>query len=266
MSKSCIFCGRKGNKSKEHLWPEWMHEYLPYVGDGNHIRESNTFQWKTPVDEKKLKRQGQLFTTKFRVVCSDCNNGWMSRLEEAVKPMFLKMIRGEKVSLHKSDQELLSRWIAVKVIIGEHADKGIHVTPRLDRSKLKEENKIPEYFVIYICSHDSQADTAWLRISNTLALSAKGPNPPLGSMKRNTQSIAFICGRVFIFVFATREQDIDAAEFIKMKSLKQLWPQKIEIIEWPTPKLVTEREMSKLAWAIDELDKYTTVSYGGDLP
>lgn len=243
-----------------------MHEYLPSVGDGNHVRESNTFQWKAPIEKNKLKRQGHLFTTKFRVVCKDCNNGWMSRLEESVKPMFIRMIQGEKLSLQKSDQELLSRWIALKVIVGEHAEKGIHVTPQKDRYLLKEENKIPEYFAIYVCSHDSKADTAWLRISNTLALSPNGPNPPLGNMKRNTQSVSFICGRVFVFVFASREQGIDSGGFIKMNSLKRLHPQELENIEWPTQKQVTKREMSKLAWALDELDKYTNVRYGGDLP
>lgn len=266
MGTSCIFCGKKGNKSKEHLWPEWMHEYLPSVGDGSHVRESNSFQWKQPIDEMMLKRQGHLFTTKFRVVCKDCNSGWMSRLEESVKPIFLKMIKGEKLSLHKSDQELLSRWIALKVIVGEHAEKGIHVTPKKNRYLLMEENKVPEYFVIYVCSHDTKSDTAWLRISNTLALSPKGPNPPLGNMTRNTQSVAFVCGRAFIFVFASREQDIGPTEFIKMNGLERLYPQELETIEWPTPKQVNKQEMSKLAWALHELDKYTSVQYGGDLP
>lgn len=266
MGKPCIFCGKKGNKSKEHLWPEWMHEYLPNIGDGSHVRESNLFQWKKPIGDKKLKRQGHLFTTKFRVVCKDCNSGWMSRLEESVKSTFLKMIKGEKILLQKSDQELLSRWIALKVIVGEHAEKGIHVTPKNDRLMLKEENRVPDYFVIYVCSHDTKSDTAWLRISNTLASSPKGPNPPLGNMTRNTQSVAFICGRVFIFVLASREQGIEPTEFIKMDGLERLYPQELENIEWPTSIQVNKREMSKLAWALDELDKYTSVRYGGDLP
>lgn len=266
MSKSCIFCGRKGNKSKEHLWPEWMHEYLPTVGDGNHVRESNTFQWKTQIGEKKLKRQGHLFTTKFRVVCKDCNTGWMNRLEESVKPTFLKMIKGEKLSIRESDQELLSRWIALKVIVGEHAEKGIHVTPKRDRYLLKDENKIPEYFAIYVSGHNSKSDTAWLRISNTLALSPKGPNPPLGNLKRNTQSVAFLCGRMFIFVFASREDGINPTKFLKVDKLKRLYPIESEHIELPTKNLLTEQEMGKLAWALDELEKYSNVHYGGNLP
>lgn len=265
MSKSCIFCGRNGNKSKEHLWPEWMHLYLPSVGDGNHIREVNTFQWNTQVGENKLKRPGNIFTIKARVVCKDCNSGWMSRLEEAVKPTFTRMIKGEKLSLHEKDQELLSRWIAMKVIVGEHVEKGIHVTPKRDRHLLKEENKIPEYFAIHVSSHASKSDTAWLRISNTLALSPNGPNPPLVNVKRNTQSIAFLCGRVFIFVFASREVGIDSTAFIKTDNLHRIYPQELENIEWPTEKPVTKQEMGNLAWALDELKKYSNVHYGGPL-
>jgi len=93
MSKTCIFCGQKGKKSKEHLWPVWMHEYLGKEGDGNNIRESTSFKNREHIGGSKLERQGYLFTTKFRVVCRGCNNGWMSKLEETrgnYKACFIK--------------------------------------------------------------------------------------------------------------------------------------------------------------------------------
>jgi len=266
MSKSCIFCDKKGKKSKEHLWPVWMHEFLPNVGDGNNVRESTSFQSKQQTGQNIIKRQGHLFTTKFRIVCKICNNGWMSELENNVKSTLLKLIKGEPKTLNENDQEILSRWISMKVMLGEYAEKGIHVTPKNDRHLLKDKKKIPEYFAIFIGTHDSNSDTSWLRISDTLALSPAGPDPKLGNLKRNTQSVTFLCGRVFIYVFACRENGIEPTEFVQINSLQRIYPNKNSNIYWPTDKILTEREMSEIAWALNDLHKMPNVRYKRDLP
>ena len=173
MSETCIFCGQKGKKSKEHLWPVWMHEYLGKEGDGNNVRESTSFKNREHIGGSKFERQGYLFTTKFRVVCRSCNSGWMSKLEEAIKPVLLKLVKGEETKLQEEDQKLLSRWIAMKVITGEHAEKELQVTPKEDRFLLKEKGEIPEYFAIYVSTHTTEAASGWLRISNTISTSFK---------------------------------------------------------------------------------------------
>ena len=65
----------------------------------------------------------------------------------------MNLLKGEETKLQEEDQQLLSRWIAMKVITGEHAEKGMHVTPKEDRLLLKEKGEIPEYFAIYISTH-----------------------------------------------------------------------------------------------------------------
>lgn len=266
MSKNCIFCGQRGKKSKEHIWPVWMHEYLGKEGDGNHVRESTTFKNREHIEGSKLERQGYLFSTKFRVVCRSCNNGWMSQLEEDTKPVLVKLMKGDKLKLQKADQRLLSRWIAMKVITGEHAEKGLHVTQKDDRLSLKEKGIIPEYFAIYISTHATDAASGWLRISNTISTSISGPNPPLRGLKRNTQSVAIICGKVFIYVFATREKGIESAKFIKMNSLECIHPMDNSELTWPTKKQTSQEEMSRLAWLLNDIDKHPRVRFGGDLP
>lgn len=266
MSNTCIFCGRGGKKSKEHLWPVWMHEYLGKEGDGSHVRESTTFKNREHIGGSKLERQGYLFSTKFRVVCRSCNNGWMSKLEETTKPVLLKLIKGEKTKLEEGDQQLLSRWIAMKVITGEHADKGLHVTPKEDRFLLKEIGKIPEYFAIYISTHTTGSTSGWLRISNTISTSLSGPNPPLGGLKRNTQSVAIICGKLFIYVFATREKGIESSKFFKINSLECICPMSNFELPWPPQEQISQKEMSRLAWLLNDIDEHPRFLYGGDLP
>ena len=82
-----------------------------------------------------------------------------------------------------------------------------------------------------------------------------GPNPPLRGLKRNTQSVAIICGKVFIYVFATREKGIESSKFIKMKSLESIYPMNNSVLAWPTQIQTSQEEMSRLAWLLNDIDK-----------
>jgi hypothetical protein len=266
MSKRCIFCGLSGKKTKEHIWSEWMHEYLPSSGGGAHSKGNFTFYDKTPLNSKTTERQGHVSTVKVRVVCKTCNSGWMSQLEENVKPILVKMFKKDRFVIANSEQTILSKWIAVKVIVGEFADSEIYVTPKADRLKLKESSVIPNYFAIYIGAHNSQSDSAWLRTSNTLAVSPKGPNPPMGDLNRNTQSVAFICGPLFIYVFASREEAIDSSNFFTFGKLVRLYPLQNNDLHWPPSNVLSESEIGKIAWALNQIGQYVKTTHIGDIP
>ena len=266
MSKPCIFCNGTGKKSKEHLWPVWMHELLPLVGDGNNVSEMNTFQWKKQTGAKRQKRQGHLTTKKLRVVCQTCNNGWMSKLESEIKPILTGILTHENLELCSQKQEILARWIALKSIIGEHSEQETHVTPQAERNLFRTQKNIPDFFAIYIGKHNEKADTAWLRTSQTIARSPTGPNPPLGDLKRNMQSIAFICGPLFVYVLAIREDGIKATEFLNLPELIRIFPTQSDKIIWPPNNTLTSKDMGLAAWALDEMKNLSNVKYAGDLP
>ncbi len=266
MRKACICCDGHGRKSKEHVWPVWMHEHLPLLGDGENVSEVNTFRWKEQTGSKKSTRQGHLTTKKLRVVCPSCNSGWMSELESASKPILLKLLAGQAVDLFAEQQDTLARWITMKAIIGEYAENNTHMTPREDRFLLRLEDRIPNYFAIYIGLHNASSDSAWLRASQTIALSPKGPSPPLGELNRNMQSIAFICGKLFVFVFAVREEGIEPTEFLRLKKVHRIYPRQSDIVKWPPAVVLSKLDMGQIAWAVDDMKNSPNVKYGGDLP
>lgn len=266
MKKRCIFCGGEGKLSKEHIWPVWMHEYLYRQGDGGHSRGSNTFYDKKKVDSNIFKRQGHLSTIRIRAVCQSCNSGWMNELEQEVRPILEKILNSEEILISKEQQQVLSRWIAVKSIVGEFAEKEINVTPESDRRALMEMKVVPEYFAIYIGVNGSESDTAWVRNSNTLALSPTGPDPEIGKLKRNTQTITFICGPLFVFHFATRERGIKSSEYFRFKKIKLLHPVKEQELSWPFSEKLDKNEMGRIAWVLHQLGSYTNVTQAGDSP
>lgn len=97
----CIFCGATAN-SGEHLLPEWLQGLI--ASDDPHVL------WREVGGEKTTwEKRG--FTEKTKVVCGGCNNGWMSRLEEAAKDVLSPAITR---SVLPYSLDLRSQWIAAQ--------------------------------------------------------------------------------------------------------------------------------------------------------
>lgn len=98
--RQCIFCTNSAN-TKEHVWPEWV---LAAVDQDRPLR----FEMGND--------PGFLFSGEFKIgcVCGTCNNGWMSRLENEVKPFLEPLMCGVITPLSHSFQTGLSVW-AVKI-------------------------------------------------------------------------------------------------------------------------------------------------------
>jgi hypothetical protein len=106
MSRNCVFCGGTP-LSNEHAWPDWLQEELRTPGSIVSMRWGATAPF-TRVDQKDLK-------VKVKRVCAQCNNHWMSRLEEA-KDVLLPVIRGQVKQIPEAQQQLVATW-AVKTVM-----------------------------------------------------------------------------------------------------------------------------------------------------
>jgi hypothetical protein len=81
----CAFCLRTATLTGEHLWSEWMGDLLPqerYIFARQFAGEPMLQTW----ESKEM-------NAKAKVVCENCNNGWMSDLEnEHAKPAMRNLI------------------------------------------------------------------------------------------------------------------------------------------------------------------------------
>ena len=266
MPQNCIFCNRPGKKTKEHLWPVWMHPYLSRQGELKHKRGQLTSLLGEEVSSKYLERQGHLSSIRLRVVCKICNSGWMSRLESKTKPILVNILTENSVLLTASELETLAQWIAMKAITGEHAEPEIFVTPISDRIVFQSELEIPSYFEIYIGSHNHAENTAWLRRSHTMALSPNGPTPPLNGLQRNTQTIAMLCGPIFILVIAIRLEGIKPKDIFQFKKLKKIFPLSNCELNWPTAPIINQSDLSRFSNILDELGNLPNVHHLPEIP
>jgi hypothetical protein len=137
MTDHCIFCRCQFDvdhpRSEEHIWPKWMHPLLP---------ENEGVQWSLVEGGVVGRRRfGQVLHKHFkpRVVCGTCNNTWMSRLEMAVKPILLPLMRREARHLAREDQVILVTWAFLKHMVAEFSDPATRATEPADFDRMRDE-------------------------------------------------------------------------------------------------------------------------------
>jgi hypothetical protein len=108
--RHCVFCGYDGKLHAEHAWPAWIRDVLPDGAVKGYSQQHRVAVGTREVTEITPPMRHKAADRKVKVVCQDCNGGWMSDLEVASKPVLVSMIRGEQTE--PVDQTLLSFWAA----------------------------------------------------------------------------------------------------------------------------------------------------------
>jgi hypothetical protein len=260
--KACIFCGRT-DLSEEHIWPQWSHPILrkspsskAYIqkkwktSDYNQHIRGETFHRERPTD---------IFKLSLKVVCKKhCNNGWMSRLETAVKPFLLPLISGTRAILDNYRQEQVATWIAMKLLTCEFSDPEDIATPEIERSLLMGRRKPPDVMGIWIarCSTPGWTNTYW-RQAATLGWAPLGTLPDLsgGPLPKNTQSQTFVIGELFVQAVSST---VPGLEFHTpphvARSMRQIWPFKASFL-WPPGPSLSDNDVRFIATAFN---RYTS--------
>lgn len=98
--RSCLFCGGRAN-SVEHVWPTWVLRRLrrPRVSQVVGHRGDTPVQW-TGIDP----------AVRVRCLCRTCNQGWLSALEVAARPVIGSLIQDIAMSLDLEQQRTAAAW------------------------------------------------------------------------------------------------------------------------------------------------------------
>ncbi|MFD6029831.1 hypothetical protein ACFWE5_03900 [Cellulosimicrobium funkei] len=123
--RRCIFCGERP-LTREHVWPTWLAADLKQRGFRVEPAPEDAQQnewFGVSMDRREvmqeIERRGKtppLTALISRTVCATCNNGWMHRLEDAVRTPLLALSREEDASFIASDLRTIGAW-AVKTAI-----------------------------------------------------------------------------------------------------------------------------------------------------
>ena len=112
---SCIFCGGRP-VTAEHVLPKWLAGILQqgrgrFLGTVEYVRAGQPAQARPHVSRKEL-------LAPVRIVCKDCNGGWMSQLQTDAKVLLEPMVLDQgRTWMASEDQALLARWAALTALL-----------------------------------------------------------------------------------------------------------------------------------------------------
>src|SRR5580658_1325364 len=103
--RQCIFCNNQA-KTKEHLWPAWTLENRPK---------------KVPFKQTRGKGPATYFCgeVEAKCVCEQCNTGWMSALEERIKPILGPLMADFSIPIDVTQQRCISVWSVKMAMVWE---------------------------------------------------------------------------------------------------------------------------------------------------
>lgn len=150
MARTCIFCG--GTKmSAEHIWPQWAARRVAHTGV-HAVRSYAHIEGQLPLEHQSDQRAYEL---KAKVVCEVCNNGWMSKIEEAAKPYFETMLSGRGREIHKQAQRTLATWaLKTSIVWTASQAKQRSVVPAADLDHLRNHREPSANVSVWIVSYD----------------------------------------------------------------------------------------------------------------
>jgi hypothetical protein len=114
-NKSCLFCGNalqpKGSphagNTDEHVIPNWLQEHLG-------VKSNLVTPMRVRTDNRRIidVRRHVMGAFVAGSVCSDCNHGWMSTLENEVKPVLIRLLDHpiHLETLQDLERFTLARW------------------------------------------------------------------------------------------------------------------------------------------------------------
>jgi hypothetical protein len=124
-SKPCFFCGCHTNDdTKEHLFAKWWRVQFEDVIDKMGVAHIDRVG-ETPKDFPSIP-----FNMKIGGFCNVCNNGWMNKMEEKVRPFLLGMARNDLATRLSTFQQLaLTNWAIKTVLVFDYFDPNKRVVP-----------------------------------------------------------------------------------------------------------------------------------------
>ncbi|MBB5985295.1 hypothetical protein HNP60_001269 [Sphingobium sp. B1D3A] len=237
--KLCSFCGN-GTATKEHIWPRWAAQLLP--DDASHYRTAFAGKALSPTELLSHKEaQGGVKTITIRTVCQKCNGGWMSQLEEAVRPWLEPMLKHEDVTITDIGKRLLAQYFTMKAMTADQ-NMAPHAFLQKERREFYETRKVPDEIEVALLHYPGPANPMvgmFNKERQGYILDAAGkPVLSENGEKHYNMNVTFRYGSAFIQILILRSAtSTSLATDLPFRRI--LHPPLDGNINWPPPPLDT---------------------------
>lgn len=233
----CAFCGERTPLTREHVWPRWLSSLLGPAALEGHVSETDgeiTRTWFAPTGSMVVKR-----------VCARCNGGWMSRLEEAAKPLLEQLVQGLATTLSPGDQRVIAAWAHKTLAVCDLAT-GAPVLQHAARESLLEES-IPAGGVVLLARYAGERHPLLTaRWAGMMSVEIGGV-----AQQRRVALFTVSFGAVVLQLFSHGIPDaIDMRPTGQKRDFAHvLWPDPLPCF-WPLPMALGDEGLRKFASAL----------------
>jgi hypothetical protein len=242
-----VFCGRTGELTKGHIWPDWIKKFLPPVAR-THLQTVGEIGPTTSLGKGGLvllrrTRQGHAGSRELRNTCSKCNSGWMSRLENAAMPIAGPLFQNRTSVIQTFDQRMLAAFLCLINMRVEFTNIATQAASAEDRQWLMKTFEPRNNWKIWIAHYAGKnPETDWCRHYGLDLVDSpiNDGQPP----KCNTQVTTIVIGHLCAHLFSS---DFLPLEEYEQPALARIWPPTNFDINWGDVRYISVENIRVLA-------------------
>jgi hypothetical protein len=201
------------------------------------------------------RRAGDPHSRKIKCVCQECNNVWMSQLQETAKPFLIPMLTGQKTALYGKGQTVVSAWITMLVMVAEHLDRDKIAISAAERQWLYIKRRPPSHWRIWIGKHCREAHPLYTH--NVLRIATEEEEieglPLDTASESNTQTSTICLGEHLVIHIMSSSVRVGRGLIRRWKLpplieplMSEIWPVRANVT-WPARTALTDVEISLIA-------------------
>lgn len=234
--RSCMFCGSRVN-SVEHLFAQWMTKdlNLPETPTANLRVEPGPAM--SRLNSPDMVRDYELTDRVIpasaarktvKRTCQRCNNGWMSDIDKAMKPM-ANLLHGVSMDLTPWHQDRIARWAYKTSLMVSWDTPNLRVEQPEQIADFYRTRRVPGHVQIGLGSH---TDPRLRFVYNVLSVGPEGSDvAPTVSMTMLVVGCLVVSVHDFPFVPGVGNP-MSSQEWAEMR-MDLVFPTQPTTIEWP---------------------------------
>jgi hypothetical protein len=251
----CIFCQQPKPMSKEHIWGDWLKTHIPQTMNKHNMQAVRINRPGEQNTGNIFLRAGDPLRSTVRVVCVDCNNQWLSEIQNRVKPFLIPLIKGQRTVLGPEAQLRVAAWCAMATMTAEFIDRDPNTiaVPQGDRDWLLNNGTAPPGWRIWLAHYRRHKWPAqWVHLTLPILEGKDTPAPDAGYVLPNTQVTTFVVGELYVHVMSSVDPENINGWAMRLsyseRRLVCIHPAKESLIVWP-PRTLTDRDADNIASA-----------------
>jgi len=242
-AERCVFCNSTAKKTREHIWGDWLKEYVPPSLNKHSILYHELDKPGADPRMSERIRAGDPLNATAKIVCATCNSGWLSILQKSTKPHLAPLLQGGNAFLTPEKQEKIAAWITMATMTAEfltHNPRQIATTADQRRQFMDTCAPLDGWRIWIGYWQPHKLPQQWVHASLAIYDPEDIPNVEHfdGAPQTNTQVTTVRLGKLFFHVMSSTDpKNIalwDWRDDVRSRALLvPIWPIRDQFIVWP---------------------------------